>query len=135
MTSCPGMLVPGMTDIKIPGLDHPITVEPTPQRVTVRLGGRVVADTENAMTLREASYPPVQYVPLSDVDAAALEPSSHTSWCPYKGTATYYDLAAGDGAAPAAAWTYEKPHAAVAAIKDHVAFYPDRVDSIEVHDA
>jgi uncharacterized protein (DUF427 family) len=125
-----------MTDIRIPGLDHPITVEPTLRRVTVKLGGRVIADTESALILREASYPPVQYVPLHYVDPAALEPSSHTSWCPYKGTATHYDLAAGDGAAPAAAWTYEKPHAAVAAIKDHVAFYPDRVDSIEVqHDA
>jgi uncharacterized protein (DUF427 family) len=123
-----------MTDIKIPGLDHPITVEPTAQRVTVRLRGRVVADTENALTLREASYPPVQYVPLTDVDAAVLESSTHTSWCPYKGTATYYDLAVGDDVAAAAAWTYVKPHDAVAAIKDHVAFYPDRVDSIEVQE-
>jgi uncharacterized protein (DUF427 family) len=121
-----------MTLIKIPGLDHAISVEPTPGRVTVRLGGRVLADTENALTLREAEYPPVQYVPLADVAADMIRSSSHTSYCPYKGVATYYDLVGEGGVASAAAWTYAEPHAAVAAIRDHVAFYPDRVDSVEV---
>jgi uncharacterized protein (DUF427 family) len=77
----------------------------------------------------------VQYVPLADVDADVLVPSDHTSYCPFKGDATYYSLQVGDDVAPAAAWTYVAPHDAVAAVKDHVAFYPDRVDAIEVHDA
>jgi uncharacterized protein (DUF427 family) len=124
-----------MTDIKIPGLDHPITIEPTSRQVTVRLGGRVIADTRRALTLREAKYPPVRYVPLEDVDPAVLQPSEHTTWCPYKGTASYYDLRVGDQVVSNALWAYPSPHAAVAEIKDHAAFYPDRVDGFEVRDA
>ena len=138
-----GMTVPepalgtGMTDKKtlIPRWDHPLSLEDTGARVTVRLGGRVVADTRNAITLREASYPPVQYVPLADVDPAVLEPSDHTSFCPFKGRATYYSLHVGDDVAPAAVWTYLEPRAAVAQVAGHVAFYADRVDSIVVHRA
>jgi uncharacterized protein (DUF427 family) len=121
--------------VLVPGPLHPITLERTPGRVIVTLGGRVVADSTSALTLTEASYPSVQYVPLADVDADVLVPSDHTSYCPFKGDATYYSLQVGDDVAPAAAWTYVAPHDAVAAVKDHVAFYPDRVDAIEVHDA
>jgi len=124
-----------MTDIKIPGLDHPITIEPTSGQVTVRLGGRVIADTHRALTLREAKHPPVQYVPLEDVDPTVLQPSAHTTWCPYKGTASYYDLRVGDQVVSNALWAYPSPHAAVAEIKGHAAFYPDRVDGFEVRDA
>jgi uncharacterized protein (DUF427 family) len=112
---------------------HPITVEPTGSRVTVTFGGRVVADTDNALTLQEASYPAVQYVPVEDVAADVLQPSEHASYCPFKGEASYYDLRAGESAAEAAAWTYVDPHDAVAEIKGHVAFYPDKVDSVDVH--
>jgi len=115
-----------------PNRAHPLTVEPTDGHVTVRLGGRVVASTDRALTLREASYPAVQYVPLEDVDADALRPSTHTSYCPFKGDASYFDLVAGDDVAEAAVWTYREPHDAVAEIRGHVAFYPDRVDAIEV---
>lgn len=121
--------------VLLPGPDHPITIESTATRVTVKLGGRVVADTERALTLREATYPPAQYIPLADVDPAVLEPSAHTSYCPFKGDASYYSLTAGDDVAEAAVWTYVAPYDAVAQIKGHVAFYPDRVDSIVVHDA
>jgi uncharacterized protein (DUF427 family) len=125
-----------MTDLKVllPGPAHPITITPSPARVTVEHGGRVVVDTRSALTLQEAKYPPVQYVPLSDVPPGALQPSSHTSWCPFKGKATYFDLVVGDQVVPDAAWTYPAPHQAVAEIVDHVAFYAERVDSIEVHD-
>jgi uncharacterized protein (DUF427 family) len=115
-----------------PNAAHPITVEPTARRVTVRLGGRVVASSDRALTLQEASYPSVQYVPLEDVDAEALRPSEHTSYCPFKGDASYFDLAAGDEVAEAAVWTYREPHDAVAPIRGHVAFYAERVDAIEV---
>jgi uncharacterized protein (DUF427 family) len=115
---------------KIPGPDHPITVTPNPGRVVVKVAGKVVADSRNALTLREASYPPVQYIPRQDVDMAALQRTDHGSYCPYKGDASYYSIPAGGGRAVNAVWTYETPYDAVAAIKDHVAFYPDRVDSI-----
>lgn len=122
------------TQVLIPGPDHPITVEPTGSRVTVRLGDRVVAVSERALTLREASYPPVYYLPLEDVDADVLASSDHTTYCPYKGSASYFDLRVGDQVTPAAVWTYHEPHEAVAQIRDHAAFYPDRVDAIEVDD-
>lgn len=116
--------------IKIPSADHPITVEPNPRRVVVTLGGTVIADTTDALVLREASYPAVQYIPRKDVDMAALERTDHGSYCPYKGDATYFSIPAGGERSVNAIWTYEAPYEAVAAIKDHLAFYPDRVDSI-----
>ncbi|WP_410574048.1 DUF427 domain-containing protein [Amycolatopsis sp. cmx-4-61] len=115
-----------------PGPDHPITVEPTKARVVVKAGGRVVADSRKALTLQEASYPAVQYIPLADVDASVLERTDHETYCPYKGEAGYYTLNAGDVKGENAVWTYEKPYDAVAPIKDHVAFYPNVVDSIEL---
>lgn len=115
--------------VKQPGPDHPITVAPHPARVVVTAGGRVVADTRAALALREADYPPVLYVPRDDVDLALLERTDHTTWCPYKGEAAYYSVPGPAGAN--AVWTYEQPHDAVAPIRDHLAFYPDRVDGIE----
>ena len=115
---------------KIPGPDHPIAIEKNPLRVRVTVAGRTVADTADALTLREASYPPVQYIPRKDVDMSLLKRSDHTSRCPYKGTASYYSVIPGGERSVNAVWTYETPYPSVAAIKDHVAFYPDRVDSI-----
>ena len=115
-----------------PGPDHPITVEPTKARVVVKAGGRVVADSRNAFTLQESTYPAVQYIPLADVDAGVLERTDHETYCPYKGEASYYSLNAGEVKAENAVWTYEKPYDAVAPIKDHVAFYPNVVDSIDL---
>ncbi len=116
----------------LPDRLHPISVEATPARVTVEVGGRVVADTRNALTLRESTYPGVQYIPLADVLPGVLEPSDHTSYCPFKGHATYYRLAVADSVEPAV-WTYLEPYDAVAAIRGHFAFYPDRVDALVVH--
>ncbi|HEY4802997.1 MAG TPA: DUF427 domain-containing protein [Paraburkholderia sp.] len=120
--------------VKIPGPDHPITIEPAHTHVVVKAGGRVVADTRRALTLREANYPAVFYVPREDADMALLSRTAHKSWCPYKGEASYYSITPGGERAVNAIWTYETPHEAVAAIKDHLAFYPDRVDSIETSD-
>jgi uncharacterized protein (DUF427 family) len=114
-----------------PSVDHPITIESNPKRVVVRVGGHVVADTRDAVTLREASYQPVQYVPIGDVDAAVLERTDHTSYCPFKGDATYFNVVTGDARAENAIWEYVNPFPAVAQIKARVAFYPDRVDAIE----
>jgi uncharacterized protein (DUF427 family) len=121
-----------MTDkrVKIPGPDHPISIEANPSRVTVTVGGRVIADTRDALTLREASYPAVQYIPRRDVEMAALVRSEHTTYCPYKGDASYYSIPAGGDRSINAVWTYETPFEAMKQIKDYVAFYPDRVDEI-----
>lgn len=113
--------------VKIPGPDHPISVEANPGRVVVTVGGRVIADSARALTLREAAYPAVQYIPREDVDMSRLERTDHATYCPYKGDCAYYSIA---GGAANAVWTYESPYDAVAQIKDHLAFYPDRVDSI-----
>src|SRR3984893_4995806 len=116
-----------MTDrpVKIPGPDHPISIEPNPSRVVVKVGGKVIADTRDALTLREASYPPVQYIPRRDVDMAALTRSQHTTYCPYKGDASYYSIAAGGNRSLNAVWTYETPFEAMAQIDDYERFYPD----------
>jgi uncharacterized protein (DUF427 family) len=117
--------------IKIPGPDHPITIEPNKARIVVSVAGRVIADTRAALSMREAAYPAVLYIPRKDVDMALLARTDHATYCPYKGDCAYYSIPAGGARAANAVWTYEAPYEAVAAIKDHLAFYPDRVDTIE----
>jgi uncharacterized protein (DUF427 family) len=114
--------------VKVPGADHPITITRNAHRIVVTAAGRVVADTKDGLTLREANYAPVQYIPLKDVDTTLLERTTHATYCPYKGDCAYYSIPLGGERAVNAVWTYDEPYAAVAAIKGHVAFYPDRVD-------
>jgi uncharacterized protein (DUF427 family) len=116
--------------MKIPGPDHPISIGANPSRVVVTVGGKVIADTSDALTLREASYPAVQYIPRRDVDMAALVRSEHTTYCPYKGDASYYSIPAGGDRSRNAVWSYEAPFEAMTQIRNYVAFYPDRVDEI-----
>lgn len=116
--------------MKLPSAEHPITIEANPARVVVTVAGRVIADTRDALTLREASYPPVQYIPRQDVAMALLERTEHATYCPYKGDCAYYSIPVGGERSTNAVWTYENPYDAVAEIKDHLAFYPNRVDSI-----
>jgi len=111
--------------------DHPITIEPNPNRVRVVFNGRVVADTTRALTMHEAGYRPVQYVPREDADLSLLERTDHRTHCRHKGDAAYYTIKADGQAATNAVWTYETPLPGVAAIKDRLAFYPSRVDRIE----
>ncbi|WP_321845677.1 DUF427 domain-containing protein [Paraburkholderia bannensis] len=117
--------------VKIPGPDHPITIERNPSRVVVKVAGKTVADTRRALVLREANYPGVIYVPREDADMALLARTDHSTYCPYKGDCSYYSIVPGGERSINAIWTYEAPYDAVAQIKDHLAFYPDRVDSIE----
>ncbi len=108
---------------------HPITVEPTGQHVTVRVNGEVVAETDDALTLQESTYPAVQYIPRGDVVQSALRDSGTATYCPYKGEASYYHVVTGSGdTVEDAIWTYEAPYPAVAAIAGHVAFYPDKAE-------
>lgn len=117
--------------MKIPGPDHPITVTPNPRRVRVVFNGKVVAETSRALTLKEADYPPVHYIPRADADMSAFAPTQHHTHCPYKGEASYFTLKADGKAAENAVWTYEQPYPAMAEIAGHLAFYPNRVDKIE----
>jgi uncharacterized protein (DUF427 family) len=117
--------------IKVPDPDHPITIERNPSRVVISVAGHVIADTRDALTLRESTYPPVQYIPRKGVDMTLLERTDHATYCPYKGDASYFSIPSGGARSANAVWTYEAPYAAVALIKDHLAFYPDRVDAIE----
>jgi uncharacterized protein (DUF427 family) len=115
----------------VPGAQHPITIAPNPNRVVVTVAGRIIADTRQALTLSEAGYRPVQYVPRKDVDMALLERTDHATYCPYKGDCRYFSIPLGGARARNAVWTYEDPYDAVRPIKEHLAFYPDRVDAIE----
>jgi uncharacterized protein (DUF427 family) len=116
--------------IKNPGPDHPISIQRNPRRIVVSVAGRVIADTRNALALREADYPAVQYIPPEDVDFSQLERTDHVTYCPYKGDCNYYSVPIGGKKSVNAVWTYENPYPAVAQIKGHVAFYLDRVDEI-----
>jgi uncharacterized protein (DUF427 family) len=115
-------------EIKVPDADHPISIDADIARVVARVGGTVIADTNAALTMREAGYPPVHYIPLGDVVPGMLHPSASDTYCPYKGDASYYDVVLPNGEKLTdVAWTYLAPYPAVDAIADHVAFYTDRV--------
>jgi uncharacterized protein (DUF427 family) len=118
--------------VLVPSPEHPITIEPTRARVVVSVAGKIVADSRNALTLREASYPAVQYIPRADVDMSLLQPTSHATYCPYKGECSYFSIPHGGERATNAVWSYGAPYAAVSSIEGHVAFYPSRVDAIEI---
>jgi uncharacterized protein (DUF427 family) len=119
--------------VRVPGPDHPITIEPSTDLITVRVAGQVIAQTRHALKLAEANYPVAYYIPKSAVSMELLEHTDHSTYCPYKGECSYYSIPAGGDRSANAVWTYDAPYEAVAIIKDHVAFYPDRVDAIEVH--
>jgi uncharacterized protein (DUF427 family) len=122
---------PTSRPVKETGPDHPISIERNPNRVLISVSGRVIVDTREALTLREASYPAVLYIPRKDVDMALLERTNHATYCPYKGDCAYFSIPFGGERSINAVWTYEDPYAAVMRIKDHLAFYPDRVDALE----
>ena len=119
-------------EIKIPGPDHPITISPAEGKVRVTVAGRIVAESAQALRLDEKGYPPVYYLPRNDADMSLLVRTRHYTYCPYKGDCTYYSIPIGGSKSEYAVWTYEKPYEAVACIKEYLAFYPSRIDAIEV---
>jgi uncharacterized protein (DUF427 family) len=119
-------------EIKIPGPDHPITISPAGGKVRVTVAGKIVAESTRALRLEEKGYPPVYYLPRRDADMSLLERTTHYTYCPYKGDCTYYSISIGGVKSEYAVWTYETPYEAVADIKEYLAFYPTRVDAIEV---
>jgi len=113
--------------VKVPDATHPIAISPTGAHVTVRVGGVTVAESDNALSLAEASYPVVQYIPIADVDQSLLRRTDSQTYCPYKGDASYYSVQTPDGQTETdLIWTYEQPYEAVAEIAGHVAFYAGR---------
>ncbi|MCQ4628591.1 DUF427 domain-containing protein [Shinella sp. CPCC 100929] len=118
--------------VKMPGPDHPISIERIPARVVVRAAGQVIGSSQRALRLREATYPAVVYMPRPDMDMTLLERTEHKSYCPYKGEASYFSIPLSGGTN--AAWSYETPYPSVAEIEGHIAFYADRVEIDEVQD-
>lgn len=117
---------------RVPGPDHPIDVTPSKDHIVVRVADRVVADTRRSLSLQEANYPVVHYIPREDVDMSLLERTDHQTYCPYKGDASYYSIPSAGDRGTNAVWTYEHPYDSVTPIKDFVAFYGTRVDAVEV---
>ena len=117
--------------MKVPGPDHPITITRNTGRVRVTFAGKVIADSTRALTLKEADYPPVQYIPREDADMGLLKATTHVTICPYKGEASYFSIAVDGRVSENAVWSYETPYPAMAEIAGHLAFYPSRVDKIE----
>jgi uncharacterized protein (DUF427 family) len=117
--------------MKQPGPDHPITIATNGKRVRVTFAGKVIADTTRALTLKEASYPAVQYFPRADADISALAATTHHTYCPYKGDASYFTIQANGRSADNAVWSYVEPYPAVGEIREYLAFYPNKVDGIE----
>jgi uncharacterized protein (DUF427 family) len=119
-------------EIRIPGPDHPITISPAEGKVRVTVAGRIVAESSRALRLEEKGHSPVYYFPRNSADMSLLVRTEHSTYCPYKGDCAYYSIPIGGVNAENAVWTYEKPYEAVADIKEYLAFYPSRVDAIEV---
>jgi uncharacterized protein (DUF427 family) len=119
-------------EVRIPGPDHPITISSAEGKVRVTVAGKVVAESARALRLEEKGYPPVYYLPRNDANMSLLVRTTHYTYCPYKGDCTYYSIPIGGTKSEFAVWTYEKPHEAVAGIGEYLAFYPSRVDAIEV---
>jgi uncharacterized protein (DUF427 family) len=113
--------------MKLPGPDHPISITANPKRIRVTVGGTVIADSTHALTLKEASYPAVQYVPRSDANMALLARTDRVTHCPYKGDANYFNITVGSNTLENSIWSYEKPFPAMTEIAGYLAFYPDKV--------
>jgi uncharacterized protein (DUF427 family) len=126
------VLTQRLTNMKLPGPDHPITITPNPKRIRVSIDGLVIAETTHALTLKEASYPAVQYVPRTDANLALMARTDRVTHCPYKGDANYFSIVADGKTIANAIWTYETPFPAMADIAGHLAFYPDKVRIEEV---
>ena len=119
-------------EIRIPGPDHPILISPAEGKVRVTVAGKIVAESTQALRLEEKGYPPVYYLPRDDADMSLFVRTTHYTYCPYKGDCSFYSIPIGGANSDNAVWTYEGPYEAVASIGGYLAFYPTRVDAIEL---
>lgn len=111
-----------------PGHPHAITIEKNPNRIKVSFNGTVIADTTQALILKEGPLPPATYIPREDVQMSYLERTDHSTHCPFKGHASYFSVRVGDRTADNAVWTYETPIDSVAQIRDCLSFYKEKLD-------
>ena len=116
--------------MKQPGPDHPITIAPLGRHVTVRFAGAVIGESDAALSLAEANYPEIIYVPRADLDMSRFARTEKSTHCPYKGDATYFTVDANGKRAENAAWSYETPFPAMAEIRGCLAFYPGQVEIV-----
>ena len=110
--------------------EHRVDVEPNPMRVRVEFAGETIADSTRSLRVLESRHDPVVYVPREDLKQDRLEKTEHTTFCPFKGHASYYTIRVGDRVAENAIWSYEDPYDEVAELKDCAAFYVDRIDRL-----
>lgn len=113
------------------GHPHAITIENNPKRVKASLNGKLIADSQRALVLREGKLPPVSYIPRDDVTMGYLHRTDHSTHCPFKGDASYFTVSINGETADNAVWSYEAPLSSVGDIKDHLAFDPDKLDIVE----
>lgn len=107
--------------------DHAVDIEEHDGEVVVRIDESEIARTRNALILSESHYEPVFYIPLEDVAEGMTEKSDHSTYCPFKGDASYWHIKTVSGKIENAIWGYESPYDECRLLKDHVAFYPDKV--------
>ncbi|HLM65810.1 MAG TPA: DUF427 domain-containing protein [Acidimicrobiales bacterium] len=129
MTRRPRRIEPGPGQESVWDYPRPPRLERTDSVVRVEHAGAVVGETTRAYRVLETSQPPGFYLPPDDVALELLRPTARRTLCEWKGSASYLDVVVGHAVAPDAAWTYPTPAAPFAAIRDHVAFYPQRVDA------
>ena len=129
---CPVPERPGPGQESVWDYPRPPRVEPTEELVEIVLGGEVIASTRGALRVLETSHPPAYYLPLSAFVDGVLRPASGSTYCEFKGHASYYDVVAGSRVAPRAAWTYRSPTPGFEAITDHVAVMPGAMDECRV---
>ncbi len=125
-----------MTDMareNVQSYPRPPALEPAPQRITIRLGGVLVAETTRALRVLETHHAPSYYLPPEDI-AATLRPTSGSTICEWKGAARYFDVIAGATTAPRAAWAYDRPTVRFAPLARYVAFYAGLMDEAWVGD-
>ena len=110
--------------------NHKVELEPKPERVRAMFGGEAIADSERCRLVLESRHDAVVYFPREDVRMDALEKLTDTTFCPFKGTASYFTVRVGEREAANAVWSYEDPFDEVRDLKDYMAFYVDRIDEL-----
>jgi uncharacterized protein (DUF427 family) len=112
--------------------DHRVDLHPDKSHVRVTFGGKVIADSTNALRVEETGHGPVYYIPAKDMALPLMKKTEHTTYCPFKGTASYWTIDTGDKSSENAIWGYEAPYDETTALAGYYAFYDTRVDSIEI---
>ena len=112
--------------------EHRVDLHPDSAHVRVMFGGKVIADSTDALRVEETGHGPVYYIPAKDMALDLMSKTAHTTYCPFKGTASYWTIKVGDKSAENAIWGYEAPYDETTALAGHYAFYDTRVDSIEI---